>query len=152
MIKLKINGTEHQLEVATDMPLLWAIRDHVKLAGTKYGCGMAQCGACTVLMNGIPVRACVTPVSAAQGSDIKTIEGIECTPTGRAVQQAWEELQVVQCGFCQSGQIMSAAALLQENSNPTNAEIDQAMSGNICRCNTYLRIRAGIHAAAKKLA
>ena len=152
MIKLKINGTEHQLEVATDMPLLWAIRDHVKLAGTKYGCGMAQCGACTVHMNGIPVRACVTPVSAAQGSDIKTIEGIECTPTGRAVQQAWEELQVVQCGFCQSGQIMSAAALLQENSNPTNAEIDQAMSGNICRCNTYLRIRAGIHAAAKKLA
>lgn len=151
MIKLKINGKQHQLDVAPDMPLLWAIREYAKLTGTKFGCGMAQCGACTLHMNGKPVRSCVTPVAAAQGSEITTIEGIENTPGGRAVQQAWKELEVVQCGFCQSGQIMSAAALLQDNTNPSDAEIDNAISGNICRCNTYHRIRAGIHAAAKKL-
>lgn len=151
MIKLTINGDDYQLDVAADMPLLWAIRDHVNLTGTKFGCGMAQCGACTVHINGNPVRSCVTPVSAAQAKQITTIEGIGSTSSGRAVQQTWKELEVVQCGFCQSGQIMTALALLKENKNPSDADIDAAMGGNICRCNTYHRIRAGIHAAAKKI-
>jgi isoquinoline 1-oxidoreductase alpha subunit len=151
MIKLTINGNEHQLDIAPDMPLLWAIRDHINLTGTKFGCGMAQCGACTVHMNGTPIRSCVTPVSAADGTEITTIEGIADTSEGQSVQQTWKELEVVQCGFCQSGQIMSAAALLKSNSTPSDADIDKAMAGNICRCNTYHRIRAGIHAAAKKL-
>lgn len=151
MIKLTINGNEHRLDIAPDMPLLWAIRDHVNLTGTKFGCGMAQCGACTVHVNGTPIRSCVTPVSAAEGAEITTIEGIADTSEGRSVQQTWKELEVVQCGFCQSGQIMSAAALLKSNSTPSDADIDKAMAGNICRCNTYHRIRAGIHAAAKKL-
>lgn len=151
MIKLTINGTEHRLDIAPDMPLLWAIRDHVNLTGTKFGCGMAQCGACTVHVNGAPVRSCVTPVSAAEGTEITTIEGIADTSEGKTVQQTWKELEVVQCGFCHSGQIMSAAALLKSNSRPSDADIDKAMAGNICRCNTYHRIRAGIHAAAKKL-
>jgi len=151
MIKLTINGNEHRLDIAPDMPLLWAIRDHVNLTGTKFGCGMAQCGACTVHVNGTPVRSCVTPVSAAVGTEITTIEGIADTSEGKTVQQTWKELEVVQCGFCHSGQIMSAAALLKSNSRPSDADIDKAMAGNICRCNTYHRIRAGIHAAAKKL-
>lgn len=151
MIKLTINGNEHRLDIAPDMPLLWAIRDHVNLTGTKFGCGMAQCGACTVHVNGTPVRSCVTPVSAAVGTEITTIEGIADTSEGQSVQQTWKELEVVQCGFCHSGQIMSAAALLKSNSTPSDADIDKAMAGNICRCNTYHRIRAGIHAAAKKL-
>jgi isoquinoline 1-oxidoreductase alpha subunit len=151
MIRLTINGSEHELDVAPDMPLLWAIRDHVNLTGTKYGCGMAQCGTCTVYMDGKPVRSCVTPVTAAEGSQITTIEAIGETTQGKAVQEVWKELEVVQCGFCQSGQIMSAAALLKDNSSPTDADIDNAMAGNICRCNTYHRIRAGIHAAARKL-
>lgn len=151
MINLNINGDEYQLDVAPDMPLLWAIREHANLTGTKFGCGMAQCGACTVHMDGTPIRSCVTPVSAAQGTNITTIEGIANTSSGKAVQETWKELEVVQCGFCQSGQIMSAAALLKNNSTPTDTDIDGAMAGNICRCNTYHRIRAGIHAAAKKL-
>ena len=151
MISLKINGHATQLDVAPDMPLLWALRDHAKLTGTKYGCGMAQCGACTVHLNGKAIRSCVTPVSAAEGSEITTIEHISESAQGRAVQQAWQELEVVQCGFCQSGQIMSAAALLTEKSSPSDSDIDNAMGGNLCRCNTYHRIRAGIHAAAKKL-
>lgn len=150
MIKLTINGTEYQLDIAPDMPLLWAIRDHVNLTGTKFGCGMAQCGACTVHMDGNPIRSCVTPVSAAEGTEITTIEGIFESAQGQAVQKTWKELEVVQCGFCQSGQIMSATALLTSNASPTDADIDAAMGGNICRCNTYHRIRAGIHAAAKK--
>ena len=152
MITLTINGQQHKLDVTPATPLLWALRDHVKLMGTKFGCGMAQCGACTVHMNGSAVRSCVTPVSAAEGSNITTIEGIGGTPQGKAVQQAWKELEVVQCGFCQSGQIMGAAALLKTNTSPSDADIDNAMSGNICRCNAYHRIHAGIHAAAKKLA
>lgn len=151
MIKLTINGNEHRLDIAPDMPLLWAIRDHVNLTGTKFGCGMAQCGACTIHVNDTPVRSCVTPVSAAVGTEITTIEGIADTSEGQSVQQTWKELEVVQCGFCHSGQIMSAAALLKSNSRPSDADIDKAMAGNICRCNTYHRIRAGIHAAAKKL-
>ncbi len=151
MISLKINGHATQLDVAPDMPLLWALRDHAKLTGTKYGCGMAQCGACTVHLNGKAIRSCVTPVSAAEGSEITTIEHIGESAQGKAVQQAWQELEVVQCGFCQSGQIMSAAALLTEKSSPSDSDIDNAMGGNLCRCNTYHRIRAGIHAAAKKL-
>ncbi len=151
MITLNINGKAHALDIAPDMPLLWAIRDHVKLTGTKFGCGMAQCGACTVHMDGKPVRSCVTPASAAEGSEITTIEAIGKTAQGKAVQEAWKELEVVQCGFCQSGQIMGAAALLSDNTSPSDADIDNAMSGNICRCNTYHRIRGGIHAAARKL-
>ena len=120
MIKLTINGTEYPLDIAPDMPLLWAIRDHVNLTGTKFGCGMAQCGACTVHMDGNPIRSCVTPVSAAEGTEITTIEGISESAQGQAVQKTWKELEVVQCGFCQSGQIMSATALLTSNGSPTN--------------------------------
>ena len=152
MTTLNINGVEHEIDVAPDMPLLWAIRDHVKLTGTKYGCGQALCGACTVLMDGKPVRSCVTPVTSAEGSRITTIEAIGDSATGRAVQQAWQELEVVQCGFCQSGQIVAVTALLDGNSQPSDADIDGALGGNICRCNTYHRIRAGVHAAARKLA
>lgn len=152
MITLNINGTAYELDVADDMPLLWAIRDHVNLTGTKFGCGIGQCGACTVHLNGQPVRSCSTPVSVAAGQQVTTIEGIAATAEGRALQVAWKELEVVQCGYCQSGQIMNAAALLQNNPNPSDADIDNAMDGNICRCNTYHRIRAGIHAAAKKSA
>lgn len=150
MINLSINGKQYQLDITPDMPLLWAIRDHVRLTGTKYSCGMAVCGACTVHMDGVPIRACVTPVSAAEGTEITTIEGIGETPIGKAVQQVWKELDVVQCGFCQSGQIMSVTALLNSNGNPSDTDIDNAMSGNICRCNTYKRIRDGIHLAAQK--
>jgi len=149
-VKLIVNGATRELEVDGDMPLLWAIRDHLQLTGTKYGCGMALCGACTVHIDGAATRSCVTPVSAAQGRQITTIEGLS-TPAGRAVQQAWVGLDVPQCGYCQSGQVMSAAALLAGNPKPSDADIDAAMAGNICRCATYVRIRAAIHEAAAAL-
>ena len=152
MITLNINGKEETLDAPEDMPILWALRDMVHLTGTKFGCGMAQCGACTVHLDGQPVRSCVTPVAAAVGKKITTIENIQNDKVGQAVQQAWSEVDVVQCGYCQSGQIMAATALLTSNKNPTDADIDAAMSGNICRCGTYPRIRAAIHEAANKLA
>jgi isoquinoline 1-oxidoreductase subunit alpha len=138
--------------VPADTPLLWILRDSLNLTGTKYGCGMALCGACTVYVEGQPVRSCQTPLSALkQGADITTIEGLK-TREGRAVQTAWEKLDVPQCGFCQSGQVMSAAALLAKNKRPTDADIDTAMAGNVCRCATYVRIRAAIKEAARSLA
>jgi isoquinoline 1-oxidoreductase subunit alpha len=152
MTSLNLNGKTYQLDVPADMPLLWAIRDGAGLTGTKYGCGIAQCGACTVHVGGKAVRSCSIPVSAAAGKRITTIENIGATRVGKAVQAAWEKLDVVQCGYCQSGQIMSATALLSGNPKPTDADIDAAMSGNICRCATYVRIRAAIHDAAKTLA
>ena len=146
-MKLTVNGTEHDVSAPADMPLLWVLRDLLGLTGTKFGCGIAQCGACTVHLDGTPRRSCVTPVSAAAGKKITTIEGL--SPDGtHPVQRAWAELDVVQCGYCQSGQIMSAAALLAEKSDPTDADIDAALSGNICRCGTYQRIRAAVHHAA----
>ena len=151
MIKLTINKQPHDLDVDPDMPLLWAIRDTVGLTGTKYGCGVSQCGACTVHMDGNAIRSCVTPVSAAQGKSITTIEGLN-SRVATAVQNAWEKLNVVQCGYCQSGQIMSAVNLLSRNQQPSDDDIDTAMNGNICRCNTYIRIRAAIKEAAKALA
>lgn len=149
-IKLIVNGDARDLEVDPEMPLLWAIRDHLQLTGTKFGCGMALCGACTVHLDGQPTRSCVTPVSAAQGRQITTIEGL-ATPAGRAVQQAWVALNVPQCGYCQSGQLMSAAALLASNPRPSDSDIDAAMTGNVCRCATYVRIRSAIHQAAETL-
>ncbi len=146
-MKLQVNGTDHEVEAAPDMPLLWVLRDLMGLTGTKFGCGIAQCGACTVHIDGAPLRACVTPVSAVAGKKITTIEGLSANGT-HPVQQAWTELDVVQCGYCQSGQIMSAAALLAKVPTPTDTDIDQAMSGNICRCGTYPRIRAAVHRAA----
>ena len=151
MITLDVNGKSHTLDIDPAMPLLWALRDHVALTGTKYGCGMALCGSCTVFVEGEPVRSCVTPVSAALGKRVTTIEGLD-SPVGKAVQTAWRELDVVQCGYCQSGQILSAVALLERNRRPTDADIDAAMQGNLCRCATYVRIRAAIKAAASKLA
>lgn len=150
MISLTINGKSHELDVAPDTPLLWALRDELHMTGTKLGCGMSLCGACTVHMNGNPVRSCSVPISAVAGAKIETIEGIN-SPAFQAVQQAWRTLDVVQCGYCQSGQIMSATALLQSNSMPTDEQIDTAMMGNLCRCATYHRIRAAIHQAADKL-
>jgi isoquinoline 1-oxidoreductase alpha subunit len=150
MIKLNVNGRAYELDVEPDMPLLWALRDHIGLTGTKYACGIAACGACVVDMNGAPARSCMTPVSAAAGQRITTIEGLSGR-VAKAVQAAWEKLDVVQCGYCQSGQIMSAAALLTHNRRPTDADIDAAMAGNICRCATYVRIRAAIKEAAKSL-
>lgn len=152
MITLNINGKEETLDAPEDMPILWALRDIVHLTGTKFGCGMAQCGACTVHLDGQPIRSCVTPVVAAVGKKITTIEDIQNHKVGKAVQEAWGEVDVVQCGYCQSGQIMAATALLTTNKTPTDADIDAAMSGNICRCGTYPRIRAAIHEAASKLA
>ncbi|MGH8772754.1 MAG: (2Fe-2S)-binding protein [Burkholderiales bacterium] len=152
MISLNLNGKTYKLDLPPDMPLLWAIRDGAGLTGTKYGCGIAQCGACTVHINGKAVRSCSMPVSAAVGKPITTIENVGATRAGKAAQAAWEKLDVVQCGYCQSGQIMSAAALLNAKPKPTDADIDSAMSGNICRCATYVRIRAAIHEAAKALA
>ena len=151
MLVLNVNGEEHQVDVEPDTPLLWVLRDSLGLTGTKYSCGVAACGACTVHLNGVPVRACMTPVSSAIGQKVLTIEGMH-DKVAKAVQGAWEKLDVVQCGYCQSGQIMSAVALLSRNHKPTDADIDNAMSGNLCRCDTYSRIRAAIHEAAKKLA
>jgi isoquinoline 1-oxidoreductase subunit alpha len=149
-MKLKVNGKEHDVAAPDDMPLLWVLRDLIGLTGTKFGCGMAQCGACTVHLDGKPVRSCVLPAGSVQGRPVTTIEGL--APDGNvlhAVQRAWIEEDVVQCGFCQSGQIMSAAALLAERPNPTDAEIDDALSANLCRCGTYQRIRAAVHRASK---
>lgn len=152
MVTLEINGKHQKLDVPNDMPLLWAIRDVAQLTGTKFGCGMALCGACTVHLDNEPVRACVTPVSAALGKKITTIEAVGEDKVGQAVQKAWLELGVAQCGYCQAGQVMSATALLRDTPNPTDEEIDTAMSGNICRCGTYPRIRAAIRLAAKGVA
>ena len=151
MITLSINGAQHRIDVDPDMPLLWAIRDHVGLTGTKYGCGIAQCGACTVHLDGQPVRACQTRVGDVGEGRITTIEGAS-GKVAEAVQAAWRKLDVVQCGYCQSGQIMSAIGLLSQTPKPTDSDIDAAMDGNICRCGTYGRIRAAIHDAAKSLA
>jgi len=148
MISLHINGKTKQVEAAPDTPLLWVLRDELQMSGTKFGCGMALCGACTVHVDGQPARACVLPVSAAVGRKIVTIEAIGDTPVGKRVQQAWAEIDVPQCGYCQSGQIMAASALLKAIPKPSDKDIDQAMSGNICRCGTYPRIRAAIHKAA----
>jgi isoquinoline 1-oxidoreductase alpha subunit len=148
MISLQINGKTHSVDAEPGTPLLWVIRDNLGMIGTKFGCGMALCGACTVHLDGQPIRSCSTPVSAAAGKKITTIEAIGATPVGEKVQAAWRALDVPQCGYCQSGQIMSAVALLAQKPKPTDAEIDGAMAGNICRCGTYPRIRAAIHAAA----
>ena len=152
MITLNINGKDVQLDAPEDMPILWALRDVVHLTGTKFGCGMAQCGACTVQLDGQAIRSCVTPVTVAVGKKITTIEHMQNDKVGQAVQAAWSAVDVVQCGYCQSGQIMAATALLTSNKKPTDDDIDAAMSGNICRCGTYPRIRAAIHEAANKLA
>jgi isoquinoline 1-oxidoreductase alpha subunit len=152
MLTLDINGKSTRVDADPDTPLLWVLRDTLKLTGTKYGCGMALCGACTVHIDGKSIRSCVTPVSSVAGKKITTIEAVNHDQIGRAVQAAWRKLDVVQCGYCQSGQIMSAVALLEANRKPTDADIDGAMSGNICRCATYVRIRAAIHEAARTLA
>jgi isoquinoline 1-oxidoreductase alpha subunit len=149
---LAINGTAHSVDADDDTPLLWVLRDSVGLVGTKYGCGIAQCGACTVHVDGAPARSCQLPVAGIGNAQITTIEGIGDSPVGQKVQQAWIELDVAQCGYCQAGQIMSATALLKSNPRPTDAEIEQAMTGNICRCATYLRIRAAIKRASDSLA
>lgn len=152
MIQLNVNGKTHQIDVAPDTPLLWALRDTLHMTGTKYGCGQALCGACTVHLDGTPIRSCSVPVSSVAGRKITTIEAVDSNRVGKVVQEAWRKLDVVQCGYCQSGQIMSAVALLSQNRKPTDADIDNAMSGNLCRCATYVRIRAAIHEAAKALA
>ena len=150
MANFTLNGQATTLEVPDDMPLLWALRDVAGLTGTKFGCGVAACGACTVHVEGQPTRSCITPVSAVAGKQVVTIEAIERDPVGQRVQASWRELDVVQCGYCQSGQVMAATALLQKNPNPTDAQIDEAMSGNICRCGTYQRIRAAVKLAASR--
>ena len=151
MIQLKINGQTQQVDVASDTPLLWVLRDKLGLTGTKYGCGQALCGACVVHVEGAPVRACVTPVSVVAGRKITTIEGVATSKIGKVVQDAWRKRDVVQCGYCQSGQIMSAIALLAVNRSPSDDDIDNALAANLCRCATYQRIRAAIHEAAKSL-
>jgi isoquinoline 1-oxidoreductase alpha subunit len=148
MIKLSINGKSHDIDLPADTPLLWVLRDELGMTGTKFGCGMALCGACMVHIDGAPVRACVTPISALVGTAIVTIEALDTDVIGRAVQAAWIELGVPQCGYCQSGQIMSATALLKKISKPTDADINAAMAGNLCRCGTYTRIRAAIKQVA----
>jgi isoquinoline 1-oxidoreductase subunit alpha len=149
MTSLRINGQEHDLDVPDDMPLLWVLRDVVGLTGTKFGCGVALCGACTVHVDGRPIRSCITPVASVVGKKVTTIEAIGDTESGAKIQRAWLNVEVIQCGYCQSGQIMSAAALIESNPNPTDAEIDAAMSGHICRCGTYVRIRAAIKQASQ---
>ena len=149
-IELNVNGRVHSVDVPDDKPLLWVLREDVGLTGTKFACGIAQCGACTVHLEGKPVRSCVTPVSAASGRKITTVEGVD-SPAAMAVRKAWRELDVVQCGFCQSGQMMSATALLESNASPSDDDINNAMRGNLCRCATYHRIRAAIHRAADEL-
>lgn len=150
-MKLTINGTEKEINADPDTPLLWVLRDELGMTGTKYGCGIAQCGACTVHVDGEPRRSCSMPMRMLDGADITTIEGLGNLDALHAVQQAWIDNQVAQCGYCQSGQIMSAAALLDLNDSPTDEDIDRAMSGNLCRCGTYPRIRAAVHDAATKL-
>jgi isoquinoline 1-oxidoreductase alpha subunit len=151
MVTLYVNGKRMSLDVADDTPLLWVLRDNLGLTGTKFGCGMALCGACTVQLNGTAVRSCSTPVSAAAGEHVLTVESVNMTRQGRAVQAAWTKHDVPQCGYCQSGQIMSATALLMQNKSPSDADIDAAMSGNICRCGTYNQIRAAIKDASAAL-
>ena len=148
MITLNVNGEDHAIDVTDDTPILWALRDVIGMTGTKFGCGKALCGACTIHLDGAPTRSCITPVSMAAGKKITTIEAIGATEAGRKIQQAWIDLDVVQCGYCQSGQVMSATALLANNPQPSDADIDAAMAGNICRCGTYPRIRAAIKQAA----
>jgi isoquinoline 1-oxidoreductase alpha subunit len=145
---ITVNGTARRVDVDEDTPMLWVLRDVLGMTGTKFGCGLGLCGACTIHLDGKPVRSCMTPVAAAAGKRITTIEAIGATPAGKKIQQAWIELEVPQCGYCQSGQIMSATALLAAKANPTDSDIDDAMSGNICRCGTYVRIREGIKHAA----
>ena len=147
MATLTINNKMHQVDVDSNMPLLWVIRDLVGLTGTKYGCGKGLCGACAVLLDGNPIRSCLTPVSVADGKNVLTIEGVE--NENKVLQEVWEDLNVPQCGYCQSGQIISAVALLNNNANPTDSDIDEAMSGNICRCGTYQRIKNAIHKTAE---
>jgi isoquinoline 1-oxidoreductase subunit alpha len=147
-MKLAVNGKQHDVQVDDDMPLLWVLRDVLSMTGTKFGCGMAQCGACTVLVDGQPVRSCVRPASAFEGRSVTTIEGLSAQGD-HPVQRAWAEVDVVQCGYCQSGQILAAAALLKAKPHPTDAEIDAALSGNLCRCGTYQRIRSAVHRAAE---
>ena len=151
MITLTVNGRAVSLDADPDMPLLWAVREELQLTGAKFGCGVAQCGACTMHVAGAPVRACMTPLSSVQGA-VTTIEGIASDKVGQVVQAAWVEHDVAQCGYCQSGQVMAAVALLKGNRKPSDAQIDAAMAGNVCRCGTYPRIRAAIHAAAAKMA
>src|SRR6202790_4939031 len=148
MVALTINGESKTVDAPADMPLLWVLRDVLGMTGTKFGCGIAQCGACTVHLDGKPVRSCLLPVAAIGNRDITTIEGVGAMPSGAKVQKAWLDLEVIQCGYCQPGQIMSAAALLGATSNPDDSDIDAAMAGNICRCGTYVRIRAAIKQAA----
>jgi len=152
MTKLNINGKSVEVDLDPSTPVLWALRDALGMTGTKFGCGVAACGACTVQINGVPTRSCMTPISAAVGQRITTIEAIADSRVGKALQAAWVAHDVAQCGYCQSGQIMSATALLENNKKPSDADIDVAMAGNICRCGTYQRIRQAIHAAAKTLA
>ncbi|CAN7628529.1 (2Fe-2S)-binding protein [Pseudorhodoferax sp. LjRoot39] len=152
MATLNINGKDVRVDVDDSTPILWALRDTLGMTGTKFGCGMAMCGACTVHMNGAAIRSCVTPIAAAAGQKITTIEAIPADRVGKAVSAAWVKIDVAQCGYCQSGQIMSATALLQANPKPSDADIDAAMAGNICRCGTYARVRAAIHEAATALA
>lgn len=152
MTRLQINGQTKDVDVPDEMPLLWALRDELGMTGTKFGCGMAMCGACTVHMDGAAIRSCVTPISAVAGRTISTIEGMEADRVGQVVQQAWVENNVAQCGYCQAGQIMTAVSLLKSTPSPSEEQIDQAMSGNICRCGTYPRIRAAIQQAAGQLA
>jgi isoquinoline 1-oxidoreductase alpha subunit len=149
MVELMINGVARKFDLTDDVPLLWALRDTAHLTGTKFGCGMALCGACTVQVDGVATRSCVLPISNVVGKKVTTIEGIGATPQGRATQAAWLQLEVVQCGYCQSGQIMSASALIATNRSPSDVDIDEAMSGNICRCGTYSRIREAIKVAAR---
>ena len=150
MIPLNINGRRQDVDLPVETPLLWTLRDELGLTGTKFGCGMALCGACTVHLDGQPIRSCVTPVGAAANKKVVTIEAVGNAPVGRALQDAWVDVGVPQCGYCQAGQIMSAAALLARSARPTDAQIDEAMSGNICRCGTYTRIRSAVKQAAAK--
>lgn len=151
MISFKLNGKTTKVDVDPNTPLLWVIRDHLHLTGTKYGCGISQCGACTVHLDGRAIRSCVTPVATVRGKQVTTIEGLAETALGKTVQTAWQEVDVPQCGYCQSGQIMAATALLKENPHPDEAQISAAMNGNLCRCGTYNRIRAAIQKASEQL-